>query len=236
MSKKTKSSRLIQTWPFFLFFGFSVPVSFVYSGIKHKQRRLVVTGVVYGVLLALAFAISEPTGGTAEELSDTAGFSYLTLWIVGTIHAFRINKQNRTSGSIVESDRIVLPTNNFESINSETSEFDSLSNAYFVSPSAQSNFNGGISTSPVQVDVNTADLHTLLTVLNLSPSSAEQVLSFRLKNGGFSRIEDFVTTAGLKPHDFAKIRDRVTVVPIESGMVEMQKSDGSSSSGRVLDL
>jgi hypothetical protein len=222
MSKKTKSSRLIQTWPFFLFFGFSVPVSFVYSGIKYKQRKLVVTGVVYGVLLALAFAISEPTGGTAEELSTTSALLYLTLWIVGTVHAFRINKQNRTSGSIAESDRVVLPTTNFESINSETSEFESLPNAYFA--------------SPVQVDVNTADLHTLLTNLYLSPASAEQVLAFRLENGGFSRIEDFVTTAGLKPHDFAKIRDRVTVVPVESGIAETQKSDGSSSTGRVLDL
>ena len=123
MSRKTKPKRLIQTWPFFLFFGFSVPVSFVYSGIKHKQRKLVITGVVYGILLAIAFAISEPTGGTAEELSTTSAFSYLTLWIVRTIHAFRVNKQNPTSGSIAESDRIVLPTSNFESVNPETSEF-----------------------------------------------------------------------------------------------------------------
>lgn len=236
MSKKTKSSRLIQTWPFFFFFGFSVPVSFVYSGIKHKQRRLVVTGVVYGVLLAIAFAISEPTGGTEEELSTTSALSYLTLWIVGTVHAFRVNKQNRTIGSIVESDRIVLPTSNFESVNPETSEFESLPNAYFASPSAQSNFNRGNSISSVQVDVNTADLHTLLTNLSLSPASAERVLSFRLENGGFSRIEDFVTTAGLKPHDFAKIRDRVTVVSTESEIVETQRSDGSSGTGRVLDL
>ena len=236
MSRKTKSSRLIQTWPFFLFFGFSVPVSFVYSGIKHKQRKLVIIGVVYGILLAIAFAISEPTGGTAEELSTTSALSYLTIWIVGTIHAFRVNKQNRASGSIAESDRIVLPTSNFESVNPETSEFESLPNAYFASPSAQSNFNGGNSSSSVQVDVNTADLHTLLTNLNLSPASAEQVLSFRLENGGFSRIEEFVATAGLKPHDFAKIKDRVSVVPKESRIVETQKSDGSSSTGRVLDL
>ena len=235
MSSQVKPRRIIQVWPFFVFFGMGSSISFVYAGVKHKMRNLVVFGVAYGLALALAIAISEPTGGTAEEMSDTTGALILILWVVSTVHAFRVNKKYRpnamASNVVPGVTHIAPPTPTPMSSDS----IESLSGGFFATRE-ELDQKGNPVVSAIPVDVNSADLQTLLSRLNLSPESAERVLLDRQTGTGFEQVEDFVRSSGLRPHDFAKIRSLVHVVPRERAEPSAIEFENRPGSGRVLDL
>ena len=235
MSSQVKPRRIIQVWPFFVFFGMGSSISFVYAGVKHKMRNLVVFGVAYGLALALAIAISEPTGGTAEEMSDTTGALILILWVVSTVHAFRVNKKYRSnalaSNVVPGVTHIAPPTTTPMSSDS----IESLSGGFFATREELGQKGNSVA-SAIPVDVNSADLQTLLTRLNLSPESAERVLLDRQTGTGFEQVEDFVRSSGLRPHEFAKIRSLVHVVPRERAEPSAIEFENRPGSGRVLDL
>ena len=232
MSSQVKPRRIIQVWPFFVFFGMGSSISFVYAGVKHKMRNLVVFGVAYGLAFALAIAISEPTGGTAEEFSDTTGALILILWVVSTVHAFRVNKKYRSnalaSNVVPGIAHITHPPMSSDSI-------ESLSGGFFATREELGQKGNSVA-SAIPVDVNSADLQTLLTRLNLSPESAERVLLDRQTETGFKQVEDFVRSSGLRPHEFAKIRSLVHVVPRERAEPSAIEFENRPGSGRILDL
>lgn len=235
MSQRGKSRRIIQIWPFFVFFGMGSSISFVYAGVKHKMRNLVLFGVGYGLLFALAIAISEPTGGTAEEFSGTSSAIILGIWIASTAHAFQTNKKYR-SEALSEVEALGVPhVPPPAPTNTSNESFVSLSDGYFATRK-ELTLEDAADVSAVPVDVNSADLQTLLTRLNLSPEDAERVLLTRQATGGFGQIEEFVQTAGLKPHEFAKIRNLVVITPIERENLVGPKHEGRSGSGRILDI
>jgi DNA uptake protein ComE-like DNA-binding protein len=236
MSSQVKPRRIIQVWPFFVFFGMGSSISFVYAVVKHKMRNLVVLGVAYGLAFALAIAISEPTGGTAEEFSDTSGVIILLIWVVSTVHAFRVNKKHRMSllGQLPLGE--VREVSTLSPGATPTSSFESLSAGYFSGQDQIKETSNTNMVSAVPVDVNSADLQTLLARLSLSPESAERVLLDRQTAGGFQRVDEFVRSAGLKPHEFAKIRNLVEVVPRTQTELPTNEFESRPGSGRVLDL
>jgi hypothetical protein len=208
-------------------------VSFVYAGVKHKMRNLVVFGVAYGLALALAIAISEPTGGTAEEFSDTTGALILILWVVSTVHAFRVNKKYRSNA--MASNEVPGVTHTTLPPPMSNDSIESLSGGFFATREELGQ-KGNPVASAIPVDINSADLQTLLTRLNLSPESAERVLLDRQTGTGFEQVEDFVRSSGLRPHEFAKIRSLVRVVPRERAEPSAIEFENRPGSGRVLDL
>ncbi len=217
---------------------------------------------------AVAIALDGPTGGTAEEVSGFTSFSLFILWIVSTVHAFRINKKYRkesmpeglmdsekqglssvkklgvvASGGLFRVGRLArnkvkavpnLPPPKLDK--SDIGTFASLSADLYASQDEVSRSSTPNSISAVPVDVNTADLKTLVSRLNLSLESAEKVLLARQSNRGFKQVEDFVHSAGLKPHEFVKIRSLVTVVALDLDQSSKQQPDDRPSSGRKLDL
>ena len=238
MSSQVKPRRIIQVWPFFVFFGMGSSISFVYAGVKHKMRNLVVFGVAYGLALALAIAISEPTGGTAEEFSDTTGALILILWVVSTVHAFRVNKKYRSNAmasNVVPGVTHIAPPPPPTTTPMSSDSIESLSGGFFATRE-ELDQKGNPVVSAIPVDVNSADLQTLLSRLNLSPESAERVLLDRQTETGFKQVEDFVRSSGLRPHEFAKIRSLVHVVPRERAEPSAIEFENRPGSGRVLDL
>ena len=235
MSSQVKPRRIIQVWPFFVFFGMGSSISFVYAGVKHKMRNLVVFGVAYGLAFALAIAISEPTGGTAEEFSDTTGALILILWVVSTVHAFRVNKKYRSNAlasNVVPGIAHITPP---PPPPMSSDSIESLSGGFFATRE-ELDQKGNPVVSAIPVDVNSADLQTLLSRLNLSPESAERVLLDRQTETGFKQVEDFVRSSGLRPHEFAKIRSLVHVVPRERAEPSAIEFENRPGSGRVLDI
>lgn len=61
------------------------------------------------------------------------------------------------------------------------------------------------------VDINTATKEELLTLPGVGESRAESIISYREKNGGFSRIEDIMKVDGIKEGMFGKMKDKICV-------------------------
>lgn len=61
------------------------------------------------------------------------------------------------------------------------------------------------------VDINTAGAQELQTLPGVGESRAQSIISYREKNGGFSRIEDIMKVEGIKEGMFAKMKDKICV-------------------------
>ncbi|MCR4727585.1 MAG: helix-hairpin-helix domain-containing protein [Lachnospiraceae bacterium] len=61
------------------------------------------------------------------------------------------------------------------------------------------------------VNINTADLDTLMTLKGIGRVKAEAILSYRNEHGGFSELEELMLISGIKEGTFAKIRDYITL-------------------------
>ncbi len=60
------------------------------------------------------------------------------------------------------------------------------------------------------VDINSASLEELKTLPGIGESIASRIISYREKNGRFSRIEDIMKVSGIKKKLFSKIQDKIT--------------------------
>ncbi|SDS73347.1 helix-hairpin-helix domain-containing protein [Actinoplanes derwentensis] len=63
------------------------------------------------------------------------------------------------------------------------------------------------------VDVNRAGPDEFAALPGFSAERAATVVSARLARGGFHSVADFLATAGLAPHEFVAVRDRLTCTP-----------------------
>lgn len=63
------------------------------------------------------------------------------------------------------------------------------------------------------IDVNLAGPEQLAALPAVGPARAAQIVAARQARGGFTSVADFAAAAGLAPHEFAPIRDRLTCTP-----------------------
>jgi hypothetical protein len=63
------------------------------------------------------------------------------------------------------------------------------------------------------VDVNTANQRTIARLTGLDRGLAKAAITERTKRGGFGSLEDFAATAGLQPHEIARLRDEAYCSP-----------------------
>lgn len=61
------------------------------------------------------------------------------------------------------------------------------------------------------VDINTATKQELCTLPGVGESRAESIISYREKNGGFTKIEDIMKVEGIKDGMFSKMKDKICV-------------------------
>lgn len=61
------------------------------------------------------------------------------------------------------------------------------------------------------VNINTADRDRLLTLPGIGESRAQDIISYREKNGDFASIEDIMKVPGIKSAAFEKIKEKITV-------------------------
>ena len=61
------------------------------------------------------------------------------------------------------------------------------------------------------VDINTASKTELCSLPGIGESRAESILTYREKNGGFSKIEDIMKVEGIKEGMFEKMKDKICV-------------------------
>ncbi len=64
-----------------------------------------------------------------------------------------------------------------------------------------------------RVNINTASLEELDTLPGIGPTTAQNILDYRLSHGPFQTIQDLLNVPGVGPATFANIQDYVTVTP-----------------------
>lgn len=66
-------------------------------------------------------------------------------------------------------------------------------------------------TVPGKVNINTADLQTLMTLDGIGEVYAQRIIDYRNENGPFSTIADITNVAGIGTKRFEAIMDDITV-------------------------
>jgi len=70
------------------------------------------------------------------------------------------------------------------------------------------------------VNLNTATVSQLETLPGIGKSTAERILEYREKSGGFRKIEDLMNVRGIGEKNFLKLKPLVTVSSGKSGSAE----------------
>ena len=62
-----------------------------------------------------------------------------------------------------------------------------------------------------QININTADVNTLMTIKGIGQQKAQATVDYRKANGPFKSIEELTNVKGIGPKLFEKIKGEVTV-------------------------
>lgn len=212
------------TWmiPVVLLAGLGTWGGFLYIGSKSKNRAWTRAALVYAVVVVPLFVAGTLVDDGQKDVSTTAerlvSLPSLILWIVGIVHAVRVNKQWLAWKAQADSFSPTWP-----------SQPMAAGVALPPPPPPASAYGLGVGQSPVPtpsslhhsamsgagavLDVNTATMQQLVGELGLSSDEAIRVLEVRARLGRFSSIDQLVTDVGLQPHIFARLRSRIAVTP-----------------------
>jgi competence protein ComEA len=73
------------------------------------------------------------------------------------------------------------------------------------------------------VNLNTASVAQLETLPGIGKSTAERILEYRQKNGGFKKVEDLMNVRGVGEKSFLKLKALVTVTPVKGNPAAEQQ-------------
>ena len=71
-------------------------------------------------------------------------------------------------------------------------------------------------TSGTPINLNTATVAQLETLPGIGKSTAERILEYRQKNGGFKKVEDLMNVRGIGEKSFLKMKALITVTAPKS--------------------
>jgi competence protein ComEA len=74
--------------------------------------------------------------------------------------------------------------------------------------------------SSAPVNLNTATVAQLEALPGIGRSTAERILEYRQKSGGFKKVEDLMNVRGIGEKSFLKLKPLVTVSSPKSGNAE----------------
>ncbi len=71
-------------------------------------------------------------------------------------------------------------------------------------------------TAAAPVNLNTATVAQLETLPGIGLKTAERIIEYRQKNGGFKKIEDLMNVRGVGERSFLKLKAMITVLPVKT--------------------
>ena len=68
-----------------------------------------------------------------------------------------------------------------------------------------------MATAAAPVNLNTATAEQLTTIPGVGAKTAERIIEYRQKNGGFKKVEDLMNVSGVGEKSFLKMKPLITV-------------------------
>ena len=75
-------------------------------------------------------------------------------------------------------------------------------------------------TTAAPVNLNTATMDQLATIPGIGVKTAERIIAYREKNGGFKKIEDLMNVQGVGEKSFLKMKPLITVAAVKASAQE----------------
>jgi comEA protein len=66
------------------------------------------------------------------------------------------------------------------------------------------------------INLNTASAAQIATLPGIGPKTADLIVQYRTKNGGFKKIEEIMNVRGVGEKSFLKLKSRITVAPLKA--------------------
>ncbi|MEV6301122.1 helix-hairpin-helix domain-containing protein [Actinoplanes sp. NPDC051861] len=180
---------------------------FLYVGVRMRRVSWCVAGVIYSVIGNVCFFLGSavPEGSVAQNLIYT--FMFL-MWPISVVHAFIINNTwLRWRAQHVpwynQPQPVAFtppPMPTAAPLPPQLQDVVPPPQEFYTAP-------------PALLDVNMAAEHELAALPGLGPQRAAQVMAARQARGGFLGLPEFAAVAGLAPHEFVAIRDRLSCNP-----------------------
>ena len=147
-------------------------------------------------------------------------FFFLTLASFVSVNSYDINDEEKTYE--IEVKGAVKNPGVYEVKKSETIE-DVLMEAILLDDADTSSLNLTRSLYPYQVivvgqiaeekkiSINSATIEELDTLTGIGKATAEKIIEYRERNGGFSYLEEIMEVSGIKEKTYAKIKDKISL-------------------------
>lgn len=216
-------------WTFTL--GFFNWVAFFYIGIRARQRKWILWGLVYAIpfILSMAFVERPAFDGWVGDLAVALT---LILGVISIIHAFTIRKEYLLRLEALQ--RSEIDTNaalrqriqTEDQMNAgETTPSHTTGQAIYTTPSShragtteppQASEPMAYATSQrLTIDLNNSSVQEIASLPGIGLIIAKRAASLRESRGGFRSVEDFGEALNLKPHVIERIKPLVSVSPTQ---------------------
>ena len=92
-----------------------------------------------------------------------------------------------------------------------TEEWEKESASGGLEPAVQTGGEEAVSAGEDRIDINQADMQTLMTLPGIGQSRAEGIIDYRREHGGFKTTEELQQVSGIGDKLFQKIKDKIRV-------------------------
>ena len=77
-----------------------------------------------------------------------------------------------------------------------------------------------VATAAAPINLNTATADQLESIPGIGAKTAERIIAYRLKTGGFKKVEDLMLVQGVGEKSFLKMKPLITVAGAKPGSQE----------------